>query len=118
MPYYHAVKLLLLVWLQSPAYEGAVRVYIEGLRPWLLRWQPALDDTLAALLRAFVSGAGRGGGPWTAGRQRRRWQGRRWLTAATRPVWLHPAPNLLLLLRCTLNTHPTSSTPPRSAAPS
>lgn len=59
MPYYHAVKLLLLVWLQSPAYEGAVRVYLEGLRPWLARVQPQLDDFLAALLRSLV---GRGAG--------------------------------------------------------
>ena len=62
VPYYHAVKLLLLVWLQSPAYEGAQRVYIEGIRPWLLRYQPALDGFLAALLRSLVRGAAGGGG--------------------------------------------------------
>lgn len=53
VPYYHAVKLLLLVWLQSPAYEGAARLYVEGLRPWLARVQPQLDDFLAALLRSL-----------------------------------------------------------------
>lgn len=66
VPYYHAVKLLLLVWLQSPAYAGAQRVYLEALRPLLLRWQPVADDFLAALLRSLVgAGAGTGiGGGW------------------------------------------------------
>ncbi len=54
VPYYHAVKLLLLIWLQSPAYKGAARLYVEGLRPWLARVQPQLDDFLAALLRSLV----------------------------------------------------------------
>ncbi|PSC76496.1 HVA22 k [Micractinium conductrix] len=53
VPYYHALKLLLLVWLQSPSYEGAGRVYLEGLRPYLARWQPTVDDFLASLLRSL-----------------------------------------------------------------
>ncbi|KAI7840715.1 hypothetical protein COHA_005531 [Chlorella ohadii] len=53
VPYYQLAKLVLLLWLQSPAYEGAQRIYIEGIRPWLLRYQPALDHGLAALLHAL-----------------------------------------------------------------
>lgn len=34
--------------------EGAQRVYIEGIRPWLLKYQTALDHGLAALLHALV----------------------------------------------------------------
>lgn len=59
VPYYHAAKLLLLVWLQSASYEGAARLYIEGLRPQLAAWQPALDEFLAALLRSLVGRNGR-----------------------------------------------------------
>lgn len=33
--------------------EGAQRIYIEGLRPWLLKYQPVLDQGLAALLHAL-----------------------------------------------------------------
>lgn len=39
----------------STAAEGAQRIYIEGIRPWLLRYQPALDHGLAALLHTLVS---------------------------------------------------------------
>lgn len=53
VPYYHALKLLLLVWLQSPSYEGAARLYVEGMRPWLATWQPTLDDFLASMLRSL-----------------------------------------------------------------
>lgn len=120
VPYYQLTKLVLLLWLQSPAYgepgslvwvagsghaqscsgplhlrhlqlagdeysvplfsstfpnhchrafmaaEGAQRIYIEGLRPWLLKYQTTLDHSLAVLLHALVgavSGCGlRGGG--------------------------------------------------------
>ncbi|KAL4853626.1 HVA22-like protein k [Chlorella vulgaris] len=53
VPYFHAVKVVLLVWLQSSSYEGAQRLYREGLRPWLATWQPSIDDFLASLLRAL-----------------------------------------------------------------
>lgn len=34
-------------------------VYLEGLRPYLARWQPTVDDFLASLLRSLVcAGAG------------------------------------------------------------
>ena len=61
VPYYHSVKVVLLVWLQSTSYEGAQRLYVEGLRPWLATWQPTLDEFLASLLRSLVS-EGAGGG--------------------------------------------------------
>jgi hypothetical protein len=54
VPYFHAVKLLLLVWLQSESYEGAQRLYYELLRPCLAQWQPLLDEFLAGLLQALV----------------------------------------------------------------
>ncbi|EFN59233.1 hypothetical protein CHLNCDRAFT_138216 [Chlorella variabilis] len=53
VPYYHSVKVVLLVWLQSTSYEGAQRLYVEGLRPWLATWQPTLDEFLASLLRSL-----------------------------------------------------------------
>ena len=34
--------------------QGAARIYVEGLRPWLLRWQPALDGFCAAVLTSLV----------------------------------------------------------------
>jgi hypothetical protein len=65
VPYWPLVKVVLLMWLQSSRYEGAQRLYVEGLRPFLATWQHSIDDFLASLMRSLVRQArvvGRAGG--------------------------------------------------------
>jgi len=48
IPFYHVIKLLLLLWLFYPKSNGAEIVYSKFLRPWLKLHEKEIDDDLAA----------------------------------------------------------------------
>ncbi|XP_074313306.1 HVA22-like protein k [Silene latifolia] len=43
LPYYYHMKFAFLVWLQLPSTDGATQLYMNHLRPFLLRHQATLD---------------------------------------------------------------------------
>lgn len=48
IPFYHHLKLGLLIWLQLPLYDGAMRTFHSYIRPVLRRHQRALDHVISS----------------------------------------------------------------------
>ncbi|KAK9805122.1 hypothetical protein WJX72_000312 [[Myrmecia] bisecta] len=54
VPFYHHVKLLLLLWLQLPQFQGARRLYNEVFRRFLLRHEARMDAGLQSFAQAMA----------------------------------------------------------------
>ena len=53
LPTYYAAKFFVLVWMQHPSLRGAYWFYTTTLRPFLLRNQVRIDESLVGAQRRF-----------------------------------------------------------------
>lgn len=47
IPFYHEVKLALLIWLVTPRFNGAEKIYKQVIHPYLLKYEESIDNNLA-----------------------------------------------------------------------